>query len=172
MTTGGRGRSGGRNNRRPSAKETGMSAQAARAKEFTVDTANRTLPLVKAIVGDIVALYREVSERKDRLESLQRRRADVPRRQNDPYVEEVDQFRQELDREVERLQGYVDELQGLGVELKDPVHGLVDFPAMIDGRLAYLCWKLGEPQVEYWHTLDAGFTGRQPLVSRPTDHAV
>lgn len=149
-----------------------MTLQAAPAKQFTVDAANRTLPLVKAIVADIVALYRDVSDRKDRLESLQRRRADIPSRQNDPYTEEVDQVRQDLEREVERLQAYVDELQVLGVELKDPVAGLVDFPAMIDGHEAYLCWKLGEPQVEYWHTVDTGFTGRQPIAGSPTDHAV
>jgi hypothetical protein len=172
MTTGGRGRPGGRNGRRQPAKEPRMTAQAAPAKPFTVDAANRTLPLVKAIVGDIVALYREVSERKDRLESLQRRRGNAPVRQNDPYGEEVEQVRQDLDREVERLQGYVDELTGLGVELKDPNSGLVDFPAVIDGQDAYLCWKLGEPSVEFWHTLDSGFSGRQPLTARPTDHAV
>jgi len=172
MTTGGRGRPGGRNNRRQPAKDTGMTAQLNRAKPFTVDAANRTLPLVKAIVGDIVSLYRDVSERKDRLESLQRRKANIPQRKDDPYQEEVEQVRQDLDKEIERLQGFVDELQGLGVELKDPVAGLVDFPAVIDGQQAYLCWKLGEPQVEFWHSLDTGFSGRLPIVSTPTDHAV
>uniref|UniRef100_A0A7C2NZ42 DUF2203 family protein n=1 Tax=Schlesneria paludicola TaxID=360056 RepID=A0A7C2NZ42_9PLAN len=149
-----------------------MTAQPVHAKQFTVDAANRTLPLVKAIVADIVTLYRDVSERKDRLESLQRRRSNIPQRQDDPYLEEVEQIRQDLDKEVERLQGYVDELQGLGVELKDPVAGLVDFPATIEGRQAYLCWKLGEPQVEFWHTQDSGYSGRQPLAGLPTDHAV
>jgi hypothetical protein len=149
-----------------------MTASPASARQFTVEAANRTLPLVKAIVADIVNLYRDVSERKDRLESLQRRRANVPRRQDDPYQEEVEQIQQDLDREVERLQGYVDELHGLGVELKDPVAGLVDFPATIEGQQAYLCWKLGETQVEYWHGVDTGFSGRQPLGGLPTDHAV
>jgi hypothetical protein len=172
MTTGGRGRSGGRNDRRQPAKEPRMTAQAAHAKAFTVDAANRTLPLVKAIVADIVQLYRDVSERKDRIELLQRRRANLPPRQNDPYADEVDHIQQDLDREIQRLQGYVDELVGLGVELKDPRTGLVDFPAMIDGHDAYLCWQLGEPQVEFWHTLDSGYSNRQPLTGRPTDHAV
>ncbi|HUX86133.1 MAG TPA: DUF2203 family protein [Chloroflexota bacterium] len=41
--------------------------------------------------------------------------------------------------------------------------GLVDFPAERDGRVVYLCWRRGEDQIHYWHELDAGFAGRQPL---------
>jgi hypothetical protein len=52
----------------------------------------------------------------------------------------------------------------LGVEPKGG-DGLVDFPALWDGRLVYLCWKLGEPEVLYWHEIDAGFAGRQPLTA-------
>ena len=51
----------------------------------------------------------------------------------------------------------------LTVEPKGAAEGLVDFPAMLNGRLVYLCWKLGEPEVQYWHDLEAGFQGRQPL---------
>lgn len=55
------------------------------------------------------------------------------------------------------------EIQGLGCELKDIDMGLVDFPALREGRRVYLCWRLGEPKLLYWHELDAGFAGRQPL---------
>ncbi len=57
-----------------------------------------------------------------------------------------------------------DELRRLGVELKDPVAGLVDFLTQIDGREAYLCWKLGEGEIAFWHELNAGFGGRQSLL--------
>ena len=49
------------------------------------------------------------------------------------------------------------------MELKDPNIGLCDFPTLIEGREAYLCWKLGEPEVGFWHDLHAGFQGRQAI---------
>ena len=55
------------------------------------------------------------------------------------------------------------ELQRLGVEPKSATDGLVDFPSIVDGRMVYLCWRLGEPEVLYWHELDAGYRGRQSL---------
>jgi hypothetical protein len=53
----------------------------------------------------------------------------------------------------------------LGVEPKSGPEGLIDFPSLVDDRLVYLCWKLGEPEVLYWHELEAGFRGRQSLVA-------
>ena len=54
-------------------------------------------------------------------------------------------------------------LQDLDIELKDVQTGLIDFYHEREGRIVYLCWKLGEPSVGYWHDLDAGFAGRRPL---------
>jgi hypothetical protein len=133
-----------------------------------VASANQTLPLVRAIVSDIVELYREVREREERLTRITRGRTKESR-PDDPYVEEVEQIRQELERDVDRLQGFIDELQELGVEFKDPVMGLVDFPAKRDGKEVYLCWKLGEPRVEFWHTMDSGFQGRQRLADSESE---
>lgn len=50
-----------------------------------------------------------------------------------------------------------------GCELKDLEQGLVDFPAYRSGRLIYLCWRRGEPRVAFWHDVESGFAGRQPL---------
>jgi hypothetical protein len=56
------------------------------------------------------------------------------------------------------------ELHEEGVQLKDYNRGLIDFPCMRDGRIVLLCWELGEPErIEWWHELEAGFAGRQPL---------
>ncbi len=63
-------------------------------------------------------------------------------------------------RDVRRL---LVELQATGVVLRDLDRGLVDFPAVMDGREVYLCWELGEDEVTHWHNLDSGFGGRQPL---------
>jgi hypothetical protein len=81
------------------------------------------------------------------------------------YDEELTQIEEELEKDRRRLQGFVEELLELGVEPKSGPDGLIDFPAEQDGRLVYLCWKLGEEEVLYWHEIDAGFRGRQPLVA-------
>lgn len=55
------------------------------------------------------------------------------------------------------------ELQEAGIVVRDPQRGLVDFPALRDGREVYLCWLAGEPAIGFWHEPDAGFAGRRPL---------
>ncbi len=62
-----------------------------------------------------------------------------------------------------RVDELMERLAGWEVELRDPATGLVDFPATIGGRDAYLCWRLGEPEVAHWHSPDDGFQGRRPL---------
>ena len=145
-----------------------MSAKLAPRQYFSVASANQTLPLVRAIVSDIVELFPEVRDREERLARITRGRS-KDARANDPYSEEVEQVRHDLERDVERLQGYVDELLELGVEFKDPVLGLVDFPAKRNGKEVCLCWKLGEPSVDFWHTVEAGFQGREKLNDGDTD---
>jgi hypothetical protein len=56
------------------------------------------------------------------------------------------------------------ELEALGVQIKDYARGLIDFPSLRDGRVVLLCWQLGEgDQIEWWHDVETGFAGRQPL---------
>lgn len=131
-------------------------------KLFTLEEANRALPLVRAIVEDLARLSREVAERRERLALLT---ANRDSRSADLYTEELQQIEEELEKDTVQLQGYVEELRQLGVEPKNGPMGLVDFPALVNGRLAYLCWKLDEPEILYWHDLDAGFAGRQPIES-------
>ena len=130
---------------------------------FNLDDANQRLPLVKSIVQDIVTLFRDVHERRDRLARIRQSQQSDQESEPDAYSEETDQFENELRTDIARLEAFVDELGALGVELKDYTTGLVDFPTIIDGREAYLCWKLGEEEVAYWHDLDSGFSGRQSL---------
>jgi hypothetical protein len=130
-------------------------------KYFTVESANRTLPLVRSIVTDIVEKFRELHDLHARLEVLQGSRRDAL---STAHREEVEEVERDFERKKGELKTVVDELQGLGVHLKGP-EGLVDFPATIDGREVFLCWKLGEPEVLYWHELDAGFQGRQQLTA-------
>lgn len=63
----------------------------------------------------------------------------------------------------EVIQRNVQAIQALGIEIKDINTGLIDFPSEREGRVVYLCWRLGETHVTHWHELDVGFAGRQPL---------
>jgi len=134
-------------------------------KQFTIEQANAMLPLVRAITEDLTNLAREVVERRQRVDLLT---AGRDLQSKDPYVGELAAVEEELKRDMTRIQGYVKELEDLGVEPKGAVDGLVDFPSSMDGRSVYLCWKLGEPEVLYWHEIDAGFVGRQPLTAGAT----
>ena len=75
-----------------------------------------------------------------------------------------------LSTQTHRLQGQVrtrlERLHDLDIELKDLQMGLIDFYHEREGHLVYLCWRLGEPEVLFWHDLDTGFAGRQLLTSR------
>lgn len=132
-----------------------MSSAIEPARIFTIEQANRMLPLVRRIVEDIVQDYARWREQVGVLEVVAAgRRGDSP----PDEAEKVEQDAQRLAADIER---YVTELKELGVDFKGFDQGLVDFPAEIEGRRVYLCWKLGEDAVEHWHDVDAGFAGRQ-----------
>lgn len=133
----------------------------ANRKYFSVEEANRTLPLVKVIVADIVRQNRTVNELMQRLTPVRGRDRRSP---SDPYSEEVAHSEAEMELEDQKLHTLIAELEHLGVELKG-FDGLCDFLSLRDGREVYLCWLLGEPEVLHWHELDAGFGGRQPLAA-------
>jgi len=127
------------------------------ARSFTVEQANRTLPLVRRIVRDIVETYATWRGKVHEFEvATAQSRADRP----SARAEELQQDAQRLARDI---QGFVGELQTLGVEFKGFDTGLVDFPSEMEGRTVYLCWKLDEESVTFWHEVDDGFAGRRPL---------
>jgi hypothetical protein len=133
-------------------------------KFFTPDQANAALPLVQAIVKDVAAVAQELRERQERITKL----LDLDKRVlGDAYREELQPIQEEFERKKEQIFEYARELDNLGVQLKDPHTGLVDFPAWMDGHEVYLCWRLGEDKVDYWHELETGFAGRKRL-SRET----
>lgn len=125
------------------------------------------LPLVRAITADLATLARDVVERRTRLAAFKSRK---DAKAGDPYSDELASMQQALNADSQRLQEYIDELRSLGLEPKGAVDGLVDFPAVMDGRVVYLCWKLGETEVTHWHEVNAGFAGRQSLVAGAFAH--
>jgi len=118
-------------------------------RKFTLEQANKTLPLVKRIVADIVKMHERATQNQLRVEKA--KGADQQAAQR------------ELDASVDRLQNLVDELSEVGCELKDYETGLIDFVGRHEGHDVYLCWKLGEEKITHWHELDAGFAGRKPV---------
>ena len=133
-------------------------------KYFTVESANKMLPLVRSIATDIVEKFRELSVLHGRLEILQGSRREAL---TQAHREEVEEVEKEFEKKKAELKSLAEELNNLNVELKGP-DGLVDFPAIMDDREVYLCWKVGEPEVMFWHECDAGFSGRQHLPAEMT----
>lgn len=131
-------------------------------KFFTVEQANKMLPLVSRIIADITRLATSLRARQERLQH-----ADLAAggSLNDLHEEELHQAREEMEKDVEKVKEYQQELEDLGILLKDYFSGLVDFPCWMDGREVYLCWKQGESEVAWWHEIEAGFAGRQSVAS-------
>jgi hypothetical protein len=122
-----------------------------RVRRFTLAEANRTLPLVRRIVSDIVRVHRDVRNLQVALQAA--------------AAKDQAAAQTLLDRGLDSLQAYVDELVDVGCELKDFQSGLVDFIGHHDGHDVCLCWKLGEEKIAYWHEVTAGVAGRQPIAT-------
>lgn len=119
-------------------------------RHFTLADANRALPYVRRIALDVQSAYRNAIEIQQRLEHP------LP-------GDEMHPLQRDRDQAMRTLNDYLEELKQVGVELRDHESGLLDFPAMHEGREVCLCWKLGEDQIAAWHETDAGFAGRQDL---------
>jgi len=121
---------------------------------FSLKEANQTLPLVTRIIRDIVEGHRKISE----LDAQAHRLAEAGN------ASQSEELRDQIHELLVSVDDFIEELHRIGCEFKDPIKGLVDFPARIGGdRLVYLCWKMGEPEIRYWHELHSGFAGRQPI---------
>ncbi len=124
-------------------------------KLFTVDEANALLPSVRRILGKI---------------QRSRKRLGTYRQEAKLAAEGAEQGGGGMENGVlyatllTSFAAEMTELEALGVQLKDFERGLVDFPSLRDGRVVLLCWQLGEgDQLEWWHDMEAGFSGRTPL---------
>ena len=125
------------------------------SKYFSVEEANALLPTVRPIVES-------VQRQHNRLLSFQTaaRYAAEGAEQGGGGMQEGSSYVAIL----VRLSDLTGELEKLGVQLKDYGRGLIDFPSFRGGRVVLLCWQLGEgDEVQWWHDVDAGFAGRQPL---------
>lgn len=127
-------------------------------RTFTPDEANNALAQVRPLAERMVELRAELA----RLEDEQREVVRVVA--GNGSGEGVGDARTpEFAKLARELQDVVGELTLIGVELKDPDSGLLDFPAVREGEDVLLCWRVGEDEVEYWHGPEDGFTGRRRI---------
>jgi hypothetical protein len=124
-------------------------------KVFSVEEANALLPTARHILQSVrrahrrLLAYREAAQKAS--EGAEQGGGGMPG--GSKYVQVLTE-----------LASRTGELEALGIQLKDYERGLIDFPSLRDGRVILLCWQLGEgDEVEWWHDVDAGFAGRQPL---------
>jgi hypothetical protein len=123
---------------------------------FTLEEANSVLPRLRPLLEQlrdaVAALERVEAEACDVRWKL---RANGHNVHGEP-LSRLQSVREAVGRLAQQI-------ADLGVELKDPRSGLIDFPSQREGQIVYLCWKLDEPEVAYWHSIEAGFAGRQRL---------
>ncbi len=120
---------------------------------FTLAQARKALPLVQRIVRDIQSTHAERTRIQAELTS------DVVELTQNGSARLQDAFEQQ----TIRMSQLVDELRQLGVELKDPARGLIDFPSLYQERIIELCYQIDEPTIAYWHEIDTGYAGRRPV---------
>lgn len=130
---------------------------------FTVAEANALLPTLTEAMLSLQRLYRESRAAHREVELCEA----VGRGPDGEWIMAVDHraASNRLDRFVERMKALIDEVHGMGCQIKHLEAGLVDFPARLFGQDVLLCWKLGEPAVEYYHGLADGFAGRRRIPS-------
>ena len=122
-------------------------------KTFMLEEANALVAQLDELLGEMTGLRDKIVAMSDSLQPvLQRAGGNGGSKTSGEYLVLLQRFNAGL--------GFIQEL---GCELKDLDQGLIDFPSYRDGKLVYLCWKRGEPKITFWHDIEAGFAGRQPL---------
>lgn len=120
---------------------------------YTLAEANEMLTVVRPMVEELMEIGRRIRERRPEIWEMAEKAAGNG----------GSSILSKLLPDFDRLYVLLHRLQDIDVEVKDVSIGLVDFRALRDGREVYLCWKYGEGSIQFWHELDAGFAGRQPI---------
>jgi hypothetical protein len=133
-------------------------------KTFTLEEAQSLLPVVES-------LLRRAIEGKQSAETVDSGLSDLARRiylsgGMKVDVGSVARQRAEMESHLQVARESIAEIDSIGVQVKDLDSGLIDFPCRLDDKVVLLCWQMGEPAIEHWHTMEAGFQGRQPVDDR------
>ncbi len=135
----------------------------ATARLFTVDEANALLPRLTEIFRRMdpkLARLREIQDLVEDAEAYWHTKGEgMPPDERATH----DRLVAQLEDAGAAAEADMREIRSLGCELKDANQGLIDFPANVEGSIAYLCWQRGEGSVAFWHALEGGFAARRPL---------
>jgi hypothetical protein len=129
------------------------------ARLFTLTEANALLPRLRREFESLARIRSEAEVTRAELARLETKAKSNGRN----LVTEIREQQERLKRSGTDANAILEGIVALGCEIKDVEQGLVDFASERDGRTVYLCWKLGEDSIEFWHELSTGFGGRQPL---------
>jgi hypothetical protein len=133
-------------------------------KIFSLEEANALIPVVESLLDRAIGA-KEEAERLDGEMQLLRHRIFLAGGMT-VDVGGVQRNRKETEAQLQTAKDALGEIGSIGIQVKDLDTGLLDFPTRVDGELVLLCWRRGETRIEYWHTLEARFRGRQPLDER------
>lgn len=122
-------------------------------KYYTPVEANDLLEIVRPMIGDLMQIGERVRARGPEIWAM------VEKSAGNGGNPELSKMLPDFDR----LDAILHRLQDMEIEVKDLASGLIDFPALRDGTVVYLCWKYGEGNIQFWHEIEAGFAGRQPI---------
>lgn len=145
-----------------------MSTSPDNPRIFTIEEVEALIPTLSHLVGEQLVQQSEIEQR---LGELARHTGELPRSLDDAPDDDSDvgQMKANLRELVGRYEAGWRKVQRMGVLIKDPQIGLLDFYGRIDGRLVYLCWRYGEEALGYYHELEAGYAGRRPLARETRD---
>lgn len=120
---------------------------------FTLEEANRLIPVLRPLLQRLTSLRNDLSALQPEIQRARKNALLDGGTQVGPYYVSL----------LERFNRVLSKIERTGVLVKDFRTGLCDFPHRRDGRLIYLCWRMDEDEVRYWHETDAGFAGRKPI---------
>ncbi|MEW6211048.1 MAG: DUF2203 domain-containing protein [Acidobacteriota bacterium] len=122
-------------------------------KTFTLSEARRLLPQLRRLLARVTVEREAILDLRMEMERVREKASlDSGSPYGTTYIAHMTAFTEAVQR-----------IQSLGVEIKDFRSGLIDFPHERDGRIVFLCWKMDEEEINWWHEIDAGFAGRQML---------
>ena len=126
-------------------------------RTFTLDEAQSLLPVLESLLKRAMEGKRSAQSVESGINSLVQRIYFSGGLQVNPA--DVAKQRAEMEAHLKRVRESIAEIDAIGVQVKDLESGLLDFPCRVDDQVVLLCWRVGEPAIEYWHTLEAGFSG-------------
>ena len=120
---------------------------------FTLQQANQALKVIRPLMDEVQAIRRKIlAKQPEAWPAIEKSAGNGGNRALSNMVEDF-----------EKLDALIHQIQDNGAQIKDINTGLLDFSALKDGREVYLCWQYGEDDIQFWHEIEAGFAGRQPI---------